>query len=138
MLQEYLKGRGWDGGGGGWQPKFRRLGEGGSCPIRTHSDRQKKRGGGMRKLDIFHGCHKCTIPQPDIWSWHRSNFMNLTSKTPSNVQISVKGNLTIKASEILFVFHNVIYSRFIGLVESFNPKSKLFFKRSNKNSKNGY
>ena len=64
--------------------------------------------------------------------------MNLTSKTPSNVQISVKGNLTIKASEILFVFHNVIYSRFIGLVESFNPKSKLFFKRSNKNSKNGY
>ena len=64
--------------------------------------------------------------------------MNLTSKTPSNVQISVKGNLMIKASEILFVFHNVIYSRFIGLVESFNPKSKLFFKRSKENSKNGY
>ena len=50
--------------------------------------------------------------------------MNLTSKTPRNVRISIKGSFPIKTSEVLFVFHNVIYPRFIGLVESFNPKNK--------------
>ena len=50
--------------------------------------------------------------------------MNLTSKTPSNVRISIKGNFLIKTSEVLLVFHNALYSRFIGLVESFNPKNK--------------
>ena len=50
--------------------------------------------------------------------------MNLTSKTPSNVRISIKGSYPIKTSEVLFVFHNVIYPRFIGLVESFDPKNK--------------
>ena len=50
--------------------------------------------------------------------------MNLTSKTPSNVQISIKENFPIKTSEVLFVFHNLIDSKFIGLVESFNSKNK--------------
>ena len=50
--------------------------------------------------------------------------MNLTSKTPSNIPISIKGNFPIKTSEVLLVFHNLIYSRFIGLLESFNPKNK--------------
>ena len=30
--------------------------------------------------------------------------MNLTSKTPSNVQISFKGNFLIKTSEVLLVY----------------------------------
>ena len=64
--------------------------------------------------------------------------MNLTSKAPSNVRISVKGNFQIKTSDVLLVFHNLIYSRFIALVDNFNPKNKYFFKGSNKNSKNGY
>ena len=50
--------------------------------------------------------------------------MNLTSKTPSNVRISVIGNFPSKMCEVLFVFHNVIYPKFIRLVESFNPKNK--------------
>ena len=50
--------------------------------------------------------------------------MNLTSKTPSNVRISIKGNFPIKTSEVLLVFHNLIYSMMIGLVEGFNPKNK--------------
>ena len=50
--------------------------------------------------------------------------MNLTSKTPSNIRISIKGNFSIKMSEVLLVFYNLIYSSFIGLVESFNPKNK--------------
>ena len=50
--------------------------------------------------------------------------MNLTSKTPSNVGISIKGNWPIKTSEVLLVFHNLIYGRFIGLVEIFYPKNK--------------
>ena len=49
--------------------------------------------------------------------------MNLGSKAPSNVQISIKGNFPIKTFEVLLVFYNV-YSRIIGLVESFNPKNK--------------
>ena len=47
--------------------------------------------------------------------------MNLTSKTPSDVRISIKGNFPIKTSEVLLVFHDLICARFIGLVESFNP-----------------
>ena len=31
--------------------------------------------------------------------------MDLTSKTPSNVRISIKGNFTIKTSEVLLVFY---------------------------------
>ena len=50
--------------------------------------------------------------------------MNLASKTPSNVRISVIGNFPIKMCEVLFVFHNVIYPKFIRLVESFNPKNE--------------
>ena len=50
--------------------------------------------------------------------------MNLTIKAPRNVRISIKRNLPIKTSEVLLVFHNVIYTMFIGLVEIFNPKNK--------------
>ena len=50
-------------------------------------------------------------------------YLNLGSKAPSNVQISIKGNFPIKTYEVLLVFYNV-YSRIIGLVESFNPKNK--------------
>ena len=50
--------------------------------------------------------------------------MNLTSKAPSNARIPIKGNFPIKTSEVSLVFHNLIYSRFIGQVESFNPKNK--------------
>ena len=64
--------------------------------------------------------------------------MNLTSKTPSNVWVSIKGNFPIKTSGDISVFHNLMYSRFIGLVENFNPKNKEFFKGSDKNSENGY
>ena len=64
--------------------------------------------------------------------------MNLKSKTPSNVRISIKGNFPIKTSEDLLVFHNVIYSRFIRLVESVNTKNKQSSKGSKKNSTNGY
>ena len=49
-----------------------------------------------------------------------------------------KENFPIQTSEILLAFHNRIYSTFNRLVESFNPKNKYFFKRSNKNSKNEY
>ena len=49
--------------------------------------------------------------------------MNLTSKTPSNVRISIKGNFPIKTSEVLFVFHNLIYSRFIGQWRALNRKT---------------
>ena len=65
-------------------------------------------------------------------------YMNLTIKTTSNTRLSIKGNFPIKTSEDLFVFHNVIYSRFIELLESFHPKTKQFFKGCNKNSKYGY
>ena len=65
-------------------------------------------------------------------------YTNLTSKTLSNVRMSIKGNFTIKTSGVLLVFHNLMYSRFIGQAENFNPKNKEFFKGSNKNSKNGY
>ena len=64
--------------------------------------------------------------------------MNLTSKTPSNVRMSIKGNFPIETSGVLLVFHNLMYSRFIGLVENFSCKNIEFFKGSNKNSKNGY
>ena len=46
--------------------------------------------------------------------------MNLISKTPSHVGISIKANFPSKTSEVLFV----IYSWFIGLAESFNTKNK--------------
>ena len=46
--------------------------------------------------------------------------MNLVSKTPSHVGISIKANFPSKTSEVLFV----IYSWFIGLAESFNTKNK--------------
>ena len=52
--------------------------------------------------------------------------------------MSIKGNFTIKTSGVLLVFHNLMYSKFIGQVENFNPKNKEFFKGSNKNSKNRY
>ena len=51
-------------------------------------------------------------------------YLNLTSKTASNVWISVKGNFLIKTSEVFLMFYKLIYSRFIGLLESFNPKNK--------------
>ena len=35
--------------------------------------------------------------------------MNLTSKKPSNIRISIKGNFLIKPSEVLLVFYNLIY-----------------------------
>ena len=50
--------------------------------------------------------------------------MNLTSKKPSNIRISIKGNFLIKPSEVLLVFYNLIYPRFIGIVENVNPKNK--------------
>ena len=64
--------------------------------------------------------------------------MNLTSKTASNVRMSIKGNFPIETSGVLLVFHNLTYSRFIGLVKNFSCKNTEFFKGSNKNSKNGY
>ena len=46
-------------------------GGGGSCPIRTYSDRQKKGGGGgggmVQKLDIFFGCHKFMVPKMELF-----------------------------------------------------------------------
>ena len=54
--------------------------------------------------------------------------MNLTNKTPSNVRISIKRNFPIETPGVLLVFHNLMYSRFVGLVENFKPKSKEFFK----------
>ena len=63
--------------------------------------------------------------------------MNLTSKTPSNVRISIKGNFSIETSGVLSVLDNVMNSRFIGLVKNLTLK-KEFFKGSNKNSKNGH
>ena len=51
-------------------------------------------------------------------------YFRVTSKTPSNIRISSKGNSLIKTSEVLLVFYKLILSRFIGLVESFNPKNK--------------
>ena len=54
------------------------------------------------------------------------------------MNLTIKGNFPIKTSEVFLVFYNLIYSRSIGLVESFNPRNKYFFKGSNKNSKNGY
>ena len=65
-------------------------------------------------------------------------YMNLTSKTPSKVRMLIKGSFPIETSGLLFVFHNLMYSRLIGLVENFNPKNKEFFKGSNENSENGY
>ena len=50
--------------------------------------------------------------------------MNLIGKTPSNVRISIKWNFPIKTSKVLLVSYKLIYYRFIGLVESFNPKYK--------------
>ena len=50
--------------------------------------------------------------------------MNLTSKKPSNIRISIKGNFLIKPSEVLLVFYNLIHPRFIGIVENVNPKNK--------------
>ena len=50
----------------------------------------------------------------------------------------IKGSFPIETSGVLFVFHNLMYSRLIGLVENFNPKNKEFFKGSNENSENGY
>ena len=47
--------------------------------------------------------------------------MNLTA---SIVEISIKENFPIKMSEVLLVLHNLIYSCFTGLVESFNSKNK--------------
>ena len=59
FLQEYQ--RGWGGGEVG-SLSFDIQGYG--CrPISTHSDRQiKGEGGGVPKLDIVHGCHKCIDP----------------------------------------------------------------------------
>ena len=51
---------------------------------------------------------------------HYEFDMNLTA---SNVRLSIKANFPIKTSEVLCAFRNVIYSRFIGLVESFNLKT---------------
>ena len=48
--------------------------------------------------------------------------MSLTSKTASNVRMSIKGNFPIETSGVLLVFHNLMYSRFIGLVENFSCK----------------
>ena len=64
-------------------------------------------------------------------------YMNLTSKIPSKVRMLIKGNFPIETSGVLFVFHNLMYSRLIGLVQ-FNSKNREFFKGSNKDSENGY
>ena len=50
--------------------------------------------------------------------------MNLANKTQGSVRISIKGNFLIKIFEVLSVFYKLVSSRFIGLVESFNPKNK--------------
>ena len=65
-------------------------------------------------------------------------YLNLISKTPRNVRISIKGNFLIKASEVLLLFHKLIYSRSTGVVESFYPKNKYLFEGSNTNSEKKY
>lgn len=65
-------------------------------------------------------------------------YLNLKSKTPRNVRISIKGNFLIKASEVLLLFYKLIYSSSTGVVESFNPKNKYLFEGSNTNSKKKY
>ena len=52
----------------------------GAYPIWTHSDRQKKGGGGMQKLDIFYGCHQCMVPNGGISFiiWSKSDTMEST------------------------------------------------------------
>ena len=65
-------------------------------------------------------------------------YLNLISKTPRNVRISIKGNFLIKASEVLLLFYKLIYSSSTGVVESFNPKNKYLFEGSNTNSKKKY
>ena len=52
------------------------------------------------------------------------SYMNGTKKIPSNVRILVKGNLPINTSELLLLFYNLIYFRFIQLVENLNLKNK--------------
>ena len=50
------------GGGGGWKPKFQRPGGGGGLPNSDpFGQTEKGGGGGVQKLDIFHGCHKCMV-----------------------------------------------------------------------------
>ena len=63
--------------------------------------------------------------------------MNLTSKTPSNVRMSIKGNFSIETSGVLSVLDNVMNSRFIGLVKNFNPKKKSSLKEVTKIPKMG-
>ena len=57
-------------------------------------------------------------------------YLNLASKTASNVRMLIKGNFLIKTSEVLSVFYKLKYSKFIGLMERFNPKNKLFETKS--------
>ena len=52
--------------------------------------------------------------------------------------MSIIGNFPIETSGVLLVFRNLMYLRFVGLVEYFDPKNKKFFKGINKNFKNGY
>ena len=42
----------------------------------------------------------------------------------------IKGNFLTKTSEVLSVFYKLKYSKFIGLMERFNPKNKLFKTKS--------
>ena len=51
--------------------------------------------------------------------------MNLTSKTPSNVRMSIKGNFSIETSGVLSVLDNVMNSRFIGLVKNLTLKKRV-------------
>ena len=51
MMQEYQRGWNLVGGGGGWQPKFRRPGAGVVLPNSDQLDRQKK--GGGAKIEHF-------------------------------------------------------------------------------------
>ena len=41
-------------------------------------------------------------------------YLNSTSKTPSNVRISLKGNVLIKTSKVLLVLYKLISSRPVG------------------------
>ena len=54
----------------------------------------------------------------------------------SNVRILIKEKLLIKTSEVLLVCYKLIYSRFIGLVQSLKINS--YLKEVIKNSENRY
>ena len=67
----------------------------------------------------------------------RAQFRYWTLAAPSQNSYNLGPNLGYLQVSVQ-LFHNLMYFRFIGLVENFSCKNIEFFKGSNKNSKNGY